>query len=58
MLGLKMGRAGRLFCEYYALGAQLLADSEGGVASPSEVLERFRELNRRIFGEQAKGGDQ
>jgi putative GTP pyrophosphokinase len=51
LLGLKMGRADRSFRDYYALGAQMLADSERGESPSQETLERFRELNRRIFGE-------
>jgi hypothetical protein len=57
MLGLKMGRAGRLFREYYALGAQLLADNEQGVPPSQDALDRFRDLNRRIFEGQREGED-
>ncbi len=52
MLGLKTGRAHRLFREYYALGAELLAGGERGQSASPETLEEFRKLNRRIFAEQ------
>lgn len=55
MLGLKAGRAHRPFREYYALGAQLLADNEDGRKSSEQALDRFRELNRRIFSQDIEG---
>jgi len=57
MLGLKMGRAHRSFREYYALGAKLLADIENGEKSSQQDLDRFRELNRRIFDQNAEEGN-
>lgn len=55
LLGLKTGRAHRLFREYYSLGAQLLAHSEKDEKASQETLDRFRELNRRIYNDGGEG---
>jgi ppGpp synthetase/RelA/SpoT-type nucleotidyltranferase len=55
LLGLKTGRANRLFREYYAMGAQLLADGEKGAVASQATLAEFRKLNRRIFNEHPEG---
>jgi ppGpp synthetase/RelA/SpoT-type nucleotidyltranferase len=51
-LGLKTGRSLRLPREYYALGAELLELEERGQPIPPATLDRFRGLNRRIFGDE------
>jgi putative GTP pyrophosphokinase len=47
-LGLKTGRAARLFREYYALGADLLEKEDKGESIETSELTRFRRLNERI----------
>lgn len=57
LLGLKTGRANRLFREYYALGAQLLDHDDRDVPIDAQTLDRFRDLNQRIFTDDIEGGE-
>lgn len=47
-IGLKTARAPADVTEYYRLGADLLAQGDGGVDRDPETLKRFQELHRQV----------